>query len=338
MDKPYYQDDTLTLLKGHAARVLATMDAGSVDCVVTSPPYFGLRDYGGQPEQIGLEASPAEYVAALAEVFAEVRRVLAEDGTLWLNLGDSYASSAKGSGGGAAKSTLSRHSPAGLERSVARQHDMTPRMVNAGVPDKNLLGIPWRVAFALQGAGWYLRNAVVWHKPNAMPESVRDRLSNRYELVFLLTKSPRYWFDLDAIREPASEKSIARGRTWSDRKASGEPDRYGLAGLAGVRSSDLAPDLNGRNPGDVWEMSTRPFPQAHFATFPVDLPRCCIQAGCKPGGTVLDPFAGAGTTLLAAQQLGRRAIGVDLHPDYLRMALTRCQDAPLFTDEEAEPA
>lgn len=315
MSEPWFRDETLTLHEGHAARVMATMDDGSVDCVVTSPPYFGLRDYGGQPEQIGLEASPVEYVAALVEVFAEVRRVLAKDGTLWLNLGDTYASQTKGGGG------ATGYTPEHGNRNRTRYET---RRFKIDVPEKNLLGVPWRTAFALQDAGWYLRNAVVWSKPNAMPESVRDRLSNRHELLFLLTKSRSYWFDLDAIRVPHLESTAAASlRARKPYQAPGQK--------AHSKSRPMA--SGGANPGDVWELPTRPFPEAHFATFPIDLPRRCILAGCRPGGTVLDPFAGAGTTLLAAQQLGRRAIGIDLHPDYLKMALRRCQDAPLFTDK-----
>jgi site-specific DNA-methyltransferase (cytosine-N4-specific) len=318
----YYQDTTLTLLLGDAVEQLGTLPDGSVDCVVTSPPYFGLRDYAGHPEQIGLEESPAEYVARLVEVFAEVQRVLTEDGTLWLNLGDSYTHGGSGAQGVSGARAGRRFTAAHMSGSCER-------------PPKNLLGIPWRVAFALQDAGWYLRNAIVWTKPNAMPESVQDRLSNRYEFLFLLTKSKRYWFDLDAIREPATDKALARARSWSDRKADGEPVRYGLAGLAGVGSSDLAPHEQGRNPGDVWPISTCPLPDAHFAAFPSELPRRCILAGCKPGGTVLDPFSGAGTTAMVAQQLGRRAIGIDLIAAYHDIALRRMSDAPLpFLSEE----
>jgi DNA modification methylase len=289
--EPYYQDDTLTLLLGDAAGQLGTLDAGSVACVVTSPPYFGLRDYEGNPDQIGSEASPAEYVAALADVFIEVHRALADDGTLWLNIGDCYYSGRGNPGPNAAD-----------EKQPARRG--WTRVLDRGGADwakpKDLLGIPWRVAFALQDAGWYLRNAIAWHKPNAMPEPVQDRLSSRHELLFLLTKSRRYWFDLDAIREPLAH---------------------------GARATDDTP--KGRNPGDVWSINTRPLTDAHFATFPVELPRRCIAAGCKPGGTVLDPFSGAGTTALAAQQLGRNVVGIDINTAYHDIALRRMSDAPL---------
>jgi DNA modification methylase len=313
----YYQDATLTLLLGDAVEQLGTLPDGSVDCVVTSPPYFGLRDYGGHPGQIGLEPSPAEYVARLVEVFAEVQRVLAEDGTLWLNLGDSYAYP-PGSGCLQGNGFTAEGLPG-----------------TRAVPPKNLLGIPWRVAFALQDSGWYLRNAIVWHKPNAMPESVRDRLSTRHETLFLITKNPRYWFDLDPIRESRDTRIRTGLHTWADRKANGEPGRYGRGGPKLVGATELASAPAGANPGDVWSISTVPLTMAHFAAFPPELPRRCILAGCKPGGTVLDPFSGAGTTAMVAQQLGRRAIGIDLLAEYHDIALRRMSDAPLPFDTPA---
>ena len=276
--RPYFTDDGTTLYHGDAAMVLATLPDGSADCIVTSPPYLGLRDYG-VAGQIGAESSPAEYVAALVAVFHEARRVLADDGTLWLNLGDSYDSA------------------------------------------KNLLGIPWRVAFALQDDGWILRNDIIWHKSNAMPESVTDRLSNRHEHLFMLSKSRRYWFDLDPIREPHEST----------------PDRAGVNALRGqVAIRPTGPNSgayseHGRNPGDVWTIATQPFPGAHFATMPPALAERCIQAGCKPGGTVLDPFSGSGTTGLAAARHGRRYVGIDLNADYLDMSLrTRLQQPSLM--------
>lgn len=278
----YYQDDRVTLHHGDALDVLKTMDSGSVDCIVTSPPYFGLRDYGVDG-QIGAETSPAEFVAALAAVFREARRVLADDGTLWLNLGDSYQSTGGMEGVGPnAKVGSTKRQATGRTR---------PR---SGLPSKNLLGIPWRVAFALQDDGWILRNDIIWHKPNAMPESVTDRLSTRHEHLFMLSKSPRYWFDLDPIRETTVTTHPSR------------------------------------NPGDVWTIPTQPFPGAHFATFPPALPERCIQAGCKPGGTVLDPFSGSGTTGLAAAKHGHRYVGVDLNHEYLDLSLrTRLQQPGL---------
>lgn len=292
----YHQDDHVTLYHGDALTVLETMDSESVDCIVTSPPYFGLRDYGVDG-QIGSETSPAEFVETLRAVFAEARRVLADDGTLWLNLGDSYAGSGKGrnaDGTASAKSgkqATNRGSVAGrLEKD------------RSGLPPKNLMGIPWRVAFALQDDGWTLRNDIIWRKPNAMPEPVTDRLSSKYEHVFMFSKSRRYWFDLDSIREPA------------------------VTATKGPRRSGLPLNEKGKNPGDVWTISTKPFSEAHFATFPPELPERCIQAGCKTGGTVLDPFSGSGTTGMAATKHGRKYVGIDLNHEYLDLSLrTRLQ-------------
>lgn len=281
--RPYFTDDSTTLYHGDAATVLATLPDGSADCIVTSPPYLGLRDYG-VAGQIGAESSPAEYVAALVAVFHEARRVLADDGTLWLNLGDSYDSA------------------------------------------KNLLGIPWRVAFALEDDGWILRNDIIWHKSNAMPESVTDRLSNRHEHLFMLSKSQRYWFDLDPIREPHEST----------------PDRAGGTALRGQKAirpsgpNSGAYSEGGRNPGDVWTIATQPFGEAHFATMPPALAERCVRAGCKPGGTVLDPFSGSGATGLAAARHGRRYIGIDLNADYLALSLrTRLAQPSLITEASA---
>lgn len=267
----YYQDDQVVLRHGDAATVLATLPGGSVDCIVTSPPYFGLRDYGVDG-QIGVETSPAEFVSTLVAVFREARRVLADDGTLWLNLGDSYSSGARTSYADTGK--------ASGRIGTTRQP--------SSLPGKNLLGIPWRVAFALQDDGWLLRNDIIWNKPNAMPESVTDRLSTRHEHLFLLAKSQRYWFDLDPIRE-------------------------------------------GRNPGDVWAIPTQPFSEAHFATMPPALAERCIKAGCKPHGTVLDPFSGSGTTGYAAAKHDRRYIGIDLNADYLDLSLRTRLAQPALT-------
>lgn len=308
----HYQDKSVTLHHGDAEDVMREMPAGSVDCIVTSPPYYGLRDYGVDG-QIGSEGSPADYVDRLAGVFSEAHRVLADDGTLWLNLGDSYASRGGPPG-------LKVHAREGRSR---KQHDSGTRP-HADRPAKSMLGIPWRVAMALQDTGWILRSEVIWVKPNAMPESVRDRPSGRHEHVFLLTKTDAYWFDLDPIREP-------------HRSAPGREGAGALRGQRAIRptgpnSGAYAP--GGRNPGDVWTIATRPFPDAHFATFPVELPRRCIAAGCEPNGVVLDMFSGAGTTGLAAAQLGRRFVGIDINADYLDLSLrTRLAQASLIDTE-----
>ncbi len=319
---PYYQDESVTLYHGDAVATLAEMESCSVDCIVTSPPYFGLRDYGVDG-QIGAESSPAEFVEALVAVFREARRVLADDGTLWLNLGDSYAGSASGYREGSARAD-GKVREDGHSR---RNRNGTPA---CGVPPKNLLGIPWRVALALQDDGWILRNDIIWAKPNAMPESVTDRLSNRHEHVFMFSKSRRYWFDLDPIREPHTST----------------PDRAGAAALRGQKATRPAGpnsgaySTGGRNPGDVWEIATRPFSEAHFATMPPALAERCVQAGCKPGGTVLDPFSGSGTTGMAAAKHGRRYVGIDLNAEYLDLSLkTRLQQPGLdFASLTQEPA
>jgi len=287
-DYLFYTDEQVTLFSGDSLAVARHLDDGVANCIVTSPPYFGLRDYGIDG-QYGLESSPAEYVETMRALFSELRRVLADDGTLWLNLGDSFASG------------------------------------------KNLLGIPWRVAFALQDDGWILRNAIVWNKPNAMPESVTDRLSGRYEMVFMLSKKPRYWFDLDPIREP-----LANGQGFRKPNRKGTFQRYGDSVNQPHRGMTKNGHDNGRNPGDVWKINTQTFSAAHFAVMPRELAQRCILAGCKPGGTVLDPFSGSGTTGLAAQRLGRKYLGIDLNPDYLKLSLdTRLANAALDFGEEA---
>ena len=314
---PVAGEQPWSLYVGDARTVLAQMSAGSADCIVTSPPYWGKRDYG-VIGQYGQEGTPAGYVDTMRDVFREARRVLADDGTCWLNLGDSYSV-----GGGGAT---------GIHAYLG-EHLTTHRA--SGLGAKNLLGLPWRVALALQEDGWILRNAVVWHKPNAMPESVRDRLNCRHELLFLLVKSPAYWFDLDPIREPHTaatrrERPTTRGGRTRPPGHPGSPARPGVttARRDGIRHP------NGRNPGDVWSIPTRPYKGPHFAAYPIGLPLRCIAAGCKPGGTVLDPFAGSGTTGLAAIQLGRRFTGIDISPNFARLAADRITQAVTGRQED----
>src|SRR5690606_5890373 len=303
---PDSADDHVTPWHGAALDVLRDMPDGSLDSCVTSPPYFGLRDYGVEG-QYGLESSPAEYVERMRQVFAEVRRVLADDGTLWLNLGDSY--SGAGPSGATYDSATTRRRAEGdgtdgvfrvSKRLGERGLDYSRKKPKptGGIPSKNLLGIPWRVAFALQDDGWILRNAIIWHKPNAMPESVTDRLSTRYEHVFLFSKSRRYFFDLDPIREPLAYPDDDRVLP---RAVRGEPNgqqpqrrrmgnRYGAArpwSNSEQGDDHDAADPRGRNPGDVWEIATQPFSGAHFAVMPLALAERCVLAGCKPSGTVL---------------------------------------------------
>jgi DNA modification methylase len=308
---------TVKIIKGDCREVLRTLPDESVHCVVTSPPYFGLRDYGVDG-QIGLEPSPDEFVAALVSVFAELRRVLRKDGTAWLNLGDSYAGSGK----------YSANSPSNVNGSK-----QSTNMASAGlampVPDglkaKDLIGIPWRVAFALQADGWWLRQDIIWSKPNPMPESVTDRCTKAHEYLFLLSKSQRYHYDADSIRQQPS------GRTDPIRSFGNVPDRND-------EGHSFALDaLKGANRRSVWEVSTQPFSEAHFATFPPALIEPCILAGCPKGGTVLDPFGGAGTTGLVADRLGRDAILIELNPEYAAMAERRIQnDAGMFASVAAE--
>jgi site-specific DNA-methyltransferase (cytosine-N4-specific) len=298
----YYADAQVTLHLGDALDVARTLADGAADCIVTSPPYFGLRDYGIEG-QYGLESSPAEYVETMRALFAELRRVLADAGTLWLNIGDSYYSG-KGSPTQPDLKNEARRPP-------ARILDMPGQLWST---PKNLLGIPWRVAFALQDDGWILRNAIIWNKPNAMPESVTDRLSGRYEHVFLFSKSRRYRFNLDPIREAHKDAIAGTSGTGSWNGDSRGVPANGKQHLFGHES--------GRNPGDGWTIPTQPFVAAHFAVMPVQLAQRCILAGCKPGGTVLDPFSGSGTTGLASQRTGRKYIGIDLNADYHDLALS----------------
>ncbi|AYQ99411.1 DNA methyltransferase [Mycobacterium phage Filuzino] len=323
---PYYQDDQVTLHHGDALAVARELPDGAADCIVTSPPYFGLRDYGVEG-QYGLEDSPAEYVETMRALFSELRRVLADDGTLWLNIGDSYSSTATNNGGYSAKSGLRDGKLYPNEKHRVANDSNVARALRPDVGPKNLLGIPWRVAFALQDDGWILRNAVIWQKPDAMPESVTDRLTTSYEHVFLFSKTRRYWFDLDPIREEIVTAGCKSASTSSG-------NAHGLTGIGQHRGFTKAGHDNGRNPGDVWKIPKTHFSGAHFAVFPVALPQRCILAGCKPGGTVLDPFNGSGTTGLAAQKTGRRYIGIDINSDYLDLSLrTRLADSALNFEE-----
>ena len=297
------------ILVGDVRQMLAYLPDRVVQCCVTSPPYYGLRDYGVDG-QIGLEQSPAEYVAQMVAVFAEVRRVLRDDGTLWLNLGDSYANDGKWGGSSGGKHVGALHGNSG----IGRQKQTT------GAKSKDLLGIPWRVAFALQADGWYLRSDIIWHKPNPMPESVTDRPTSAHEHVFLLTKSSTYFYDHEGMKEPAAYPGDDRARRRDTRKESDEgcPD-------GGSRARTGNPTGETRNIRNVWTITTKPFRGAHFATMPLDLAERCVTGGSLPGSIVLDPFAGAGTTGVAAKKLGRRFIGVELNPEYAAMAKARIE-------------
>ena len=318
------------LLQGDCLQQLATLPAASVQCCVTSPPYWGLRDYG-TPGQLGLEATPDEYVANMVAVFRAVRRVLRDDGTLWLNLGDSYA--------GNSNNTRGEGAGGGKERGKAMGFGTLPQKKDYdGIKPKDLVGIPWRVAFALQADGWYLRQDIIWHKPNPMPESVTDRCTKAHEYIFLLTKSARYFYDANAIREPHVWATDARNdgqrHTYSDGAKHNQVDPKRQR----TKTDCVSFHPLGRNKRSVWTVTTKPFKGAHFATFPPDLIEPCILAGSAPDTLVLDPFSGAGTTGVVAVQHGRRYIGIELNPDYLEMSRKRIQlvrdslTVPMFAD------
>jgi DNA modification methylase len=314
------KDGTATwrVIESCAAPALRELPAGSVQTCVTSPPYFGLRDYG-HDGQIGLEATPDEYVAVLVDVFREVRRVLADDGTLWLNLGDSYWT-AKGNPG---PNSADAKQPA--RRGWVRPQD---RPAPAGIKGKDLIGIPWMAAFALRADGWFLRSEVIWAKRNCMPESVADRPTRAHEHLFLLTKTPRYYYDAEAIREPDMGNDHARQVL--DGQPSLEPSGGIRPAHRGLRTPDGRDGL-GRNKRSVWTVATTPYAGAHFATFPPKLIEPCILAGAREGDTVLDPFAGSGTTGVVALRHGRSFVGVEINPEYVALARRRIvDDAPLL--------
>ena len=316
--------DLGALLVQADARHLPLRDE-SVQCVVTSPPYWGLRDYGAVG-QLGLEASPEEYVERMVEVMREVRRVLRDDGTLWLNLGDSYANaSTSQSVGSSSKSTLTTGSRNGAWAPGSDvQRFERPGLPN-GIPAKSLIGIPWRVALALIDDGWVLRSDIIWHKP--MPESVRDRPTKAHEYLFLLTKGPRYFYDADAVREQASDNPVSAAR-----RNRADFGAVGTVGLRGTKQGQSGKGANAehkgdtRNKRDVWTVATRGYKGAHFATFPPALIEPCILAGSRPGDVVLDPFNGSGTTGRVALRLGRSYVGTDISREYLAEQAVRRLD------------
>ena len=322
------------VLQGDALAVLQSLPDESVHCCVTSPPYWGLRDYGVDG-QLGLEKTPEEYVERLVEVFREVRRVLRDDGTLWLNLGDSYANDGKWGGSTGGKHVAALRGENGPGRGKR----------TTGLKPKDLVGIPWRAAFALQADGWWLRSDIIWAKPNPMPESVKDRTTRSHEYVFHLSKSARYYYDHEAIKElsknpvddvrrieqqhrenkscPTDMQSGLRPRKTDKQRGHGR--RHDGFNDRWDQMSREEQCSMGRNKRSVWWVATRPYPDAHFAVYPPDLIRPCVLAGCPPDGIVLDPFFGAGTTGLVAKQEGRHYIGIELNPGYVEMAEARIQ-------------
>ncbi len=430
MRAPYLDDGDVRLYQGDVIDVLREMDAESVQTCVTSPPYWGLRDYG-EPGQLGLEPTPGEYVARMVEVFREVRRVLREDGTLWLNLGDSYAGSGP-SGAAYQSDTTKRRAAGGMDGAFRVSARLAERgltyaekkpVAPPGLKPKDLVGIPWRVALALQEDGWWLRSDVIWSKPNPMPESVTDRPTRSHEYLFLLTKSARYFYDAEAVAERAVGAN-AHDLTGGGMNVPGQSPQstravklrnvrpgVDVAGGSGQCEGFIAYDEAKRNARSVWTITTKPYSGAHFATFPPELPSRCIkaatpEAGCcaecgaprervivatspdgrsaemrggkaydaegRPlmgdnmidhgtrgswnsggatlkretagfrascdcdapgvGAIVLDPFSGAATTALAARELGRRAVGIELNPDYLAISADRLKQLSLFSE------
>jgi DNA modification methylase len=336
--KPYYARKNVTLYNAHALEALRAMNDESVQVCVTSPPYWGLRDYG-VAGQMGLERTPEQYVASMVAVFAEVRRVLRADGTLWVNLGDSYAAHP-----GQRKMT----DKVGAKQETNTGSNSTGSRSVDGLKPKDLVGIPWRVAFALQADGWYLRSDIIWHKPNPMPESVTDRPTKSHEYLFLLSKSVRYYYDAAAVKEPLKADTLARyerGRGENPKYRGGGPGNQTIARtLDHMRRSgnkerrlDTPTRRNdhqatgipwedngtGRNRRTVWEIPTKSYSGAHFATYPPKLVEPCILAGSRPGDVVLDPFNGAGTTGLVASEHGRLYRGIELSSAYCDLTIDR---------------
>jgi DNA modification methylase len=371
------------VLNGNCLDVLSELPEQSVNTCITSPPYYGLRDYGTaewkggdencehtishysdnlKPEvdrpfrgnrsacikcgairkdsQLGLEETPEEYVENIVAVFREVRKVLRDDGTVWLNLGDSYASQ----GGGQVEQTLRGDENIVNSHQLGKKGVGTSRNPPKNYKQKDLMGIPWMVAFALRADGWYLRQDIIWHKPNPMPESVKDRCTKAHEYIFLLTKNKKYYYDNDAIREPHTWEESKPRPSGMERNAQKYRSKVnyggggsGFAGHSGSLKAD-GTSLNhpdGRNKRSVWTVTTKPFKDAHFATFPPELIKPCILAGCPEDGTVLDPFGGSGTTGVVANRYGRNAILIELNDEYAEMSRNRIyNDSPLFVDVE----
>ena len=269
---------------------------------VTSPPYYGLRDYGGEESQIGMEQSPEEYIQQLVEVFRLVRDNLTDDGTLWVNIGDSYYNYR--SDGNYPKQTVSKTRQDLPTKTPVRGNKLK------GLKSKDLIGIPWMLAFALRADGWYLRQDIIWHKPNPMPESVKDRCTKSHEYIFLLSKNKKYYYDNEAIKEPVKQDWGTRDRT---------KGKYHNSGTGLSPHSGLSKSYDRKNKRSVWSVTNKPYKDAHFAVYPPDLIEPCILAGSKEGDIILDPFMGSGTTGMVAKKLGRHYIGCELHESYAEL-------------------
>lgn len=328
------------IYEGDCLGVLKTLPDNSIDCCVTSPPYYGLRDYGNDG-QIGLEETPELYVSKMVQVFSEVKRVLKNEGTLWLNLGDSYSShkDCKSVPQTLAVGT-SRENACVMGIGKSRVRD-TKMLKSQGLKNKDLIGIPWMTAFALRSDRWYLRQDIIWHKPNPMPESVTDRCTKSHEYIFLMSKSAKYYYDAEAIKtgsqDPQDDLRRLKAQTW-DNKNTPDKLRNGFRPKTKSTFGNRNGELNGLHSGkpyyavemankrSVWTVNTMPYSESHFATFPERLIVDCIKAGCPENGTVLDPFSGAGTTALVARKLNRNYIGIELNPDYIKIAEKRLKN------------
>ena len=323
-----------TIINGNSLEVLKSLPDNSIDCCVTSPPYYALRDYGCDG-QIGLEETPEKYIERLCEVFSEVRRVLTPEGTLWLNIGDSYNGNKVG------------NTEVVKNKKVSESNDFHKKLWGGAKP-KDLIGIPWMLAFALRSQGWYLRQDIIWQKPNPMPESVTDRCTKSHEYIFLMSKSQKYYFDYEAIQEPCADQSRTnyacgnrtnginkdrndndfgeRSKNWKPRTKNCQydgqkPNSFHLSRENGEPDKEYYV----RNKRDVWSVNVKPCSEAHFATYPFELIKPCILAGCPENGIVLDPFMGSGTTAIVARSLNRNYLGVELNPEYIKIAHKRLE-------------
>ena len=300
------------ILFGDCKETLKQFPRNSAQMCVTSPPYYGLRDYGGEANQIGQEETPEEFIQSLVEVFREVRDVLKDDGVLWLNIGDSYYNYRPGTGG-LPKQTVSRTNQDLPEQCNRRENKLD------GLKEKDLIGIPWMLAFALRADGWYLRQDIIWHKPNPMPESVKDRCTKSHEYIFLLSKNKKYYYDNEAIKEPVKQDWGTRDRT---------KGKYHNPGTGLAPHSGLSKSYDRKNKRSVWSITNKPYKGAHFACFPPDLIEPCILAGSREGDVILDPFMGSGTTAMVAKQHDRSYIGCELHEDYGSLIQKRLKAIP----------
>ena len=309
------------ILFGDCKKTLSAFLPKSARMCVTSPPYYGLRDYGGEDKQIGQEDTPEEFINNLVEVFREVRDILTDDGTLWVNLGDSYYNYRPSKGQSYPKQTVSKTKQDLPDKCAKRANKLE------GLKEKDLIGIPWLFAFAMRADGWYLRQDIIWHKPNPMPESVRDRCTKSHEYIFLFSKNKKYYYDNEAIKEPAKDWGT-RDRT----KGKYHNEGTGLQPHRGLTKS--YPTKNKRS---VWSVTNKPYREAHFATYPPDLIEPCIKAGSQEGDLILDPFMGSGTTAMVAKSLGRDYIGCELHEDYGNLIKKRVQDYVPQKEVSQEP-